>query len=76
MAMTLKLKTVPVHTGSDGLPDFMVWNNVTELPWFWVPFQSQTFGIVAGILVPTLFAALQYPLLRRHAPPGSALHGD
>ena len=58
MAMALKLKTVPVHTGSDGLPDFMVWNNVTELPWFWVPFQSLTFGIVAGILVPVLFAAL------------------
>lgn len=58
MAMALKLKTVPVHTGSDGLPDFMVWNNVTELPWFWVPFQSLTFGIIAGILVPTMFAAL------------------
>ena len=35
MAMTLKLKTVPVHTGPQGLPDFMVWNNVTSLPWFW-----------------------------------------
>ncbi|WP_438801800.1 ABC transporter permease subunit, partial [Enterobacter hormaechei] len=35
MAMMLKLKTIPVHTGADGLPDFMVWNNVTELPWFW-----------------------------------------
>ena len=58
MAMVLKLKTVPVHTGSEGLPDFMVWNNVTVLPWFWVPFQSQTIGIIAGIAVPTLFAAL------------------
>ncbi len=57
MAMALKLKTVPVHTGSDGLPDFMVWNNVTELPWFWVPFQSLTFGLVAGIMVPVVFAA-------------------
>ncbi len=28
MAMALKLRTVPVHTGADGLPDFMVWNNV------------------------------------------------
>ncbi|MCP4383515.1 MAG: urea ABC transporter permease subunit UrtC [Hyphomicrobiales bacterium] len=57
MAMALKLKTVPVHTGSEGLPDFMVWNNVTALPWFWVPFQSLTFGIIAGIVVPVAFAA-------------------
>jgi urea transport system permease protein len=58
MAMALKLKTVPVHTGSDGLPDFMVWNNVTELPWFWAPFHSLAFGVLAGILVPVAFAAL------------------
>lgn len=58
MAMALKLKTVPVHTGADGLPDFMVWNNVTELPWFWKPFYSLTFGVAAGIVVPMLFAAL------------------
>lgn len=58
MAMFLKLKTVPIHTGSDGLPDFMVWNNVTELPWIWVPFQSMPFALLAGILVPALFAAL------------------
>lgn len=58
MAMALKLRTVPVHTGSDGLPDFMVWNNVTELPWFWAPFHSMTFAIAAGILVPAVFAGL------------------
>lgn len=58
MAMFLKLKTVPIHTGSDGLPDFMVWNNVTELPWIWVPFQSMPFALLAGMLVPALFAAL------------------
>lgn len=58
MAMALKLKTIPVHTGSDGLPDFMVWNNVAELPWFWKPFYSMSFGVAAGILIPVLFAAL------------------
>lgn len=57
LAMSLKLRTIPVHTGKTGLPDFMVWNNVTELPWFWVPFHSLTFGIVAGIALPTLLAA-------------------
>ena len=58
MAMFLKLKTVPIHTGSDGLPDFMVWNNVTELPWIWSPFYSMPVALLAGILVPALFAAL------------------
>jgi len=57
MAMSLKLKTIPVHTGSAGLPDFMVWNNVTELPWFWVPFHSLGFGLAAGIAVPVILAA-------------------
>ncbi|MDX8457578.1 urea ABC transporter permease subunit UrtC [Mesorhizobium humile] len=58
MAMALKLKTIPVHTGSDGLPDFMVWNNVTELPWFWTPFYSLVFALLAGVLIPACCAAL------------------
>ena len=57
MAMALKLKTVPVHTGASGLPDFMVWNNVAHLPWFWEPFRSLSFAIAAGLIVPALVAA-------------------
>lgn len=58
MAMALKLRTVPVHTGAEGLPDFMVWNNVETLPWFWVPFHSLGFALAAGVAVPVLFAVL------------------
>lgn len=58
MAMALKLRTIPVHTGSDGLPDFMVWNNVTELPLIWQPFYSMSFALIAGIVVPAVFAGL------------------
>ncbi|RMD62891.1 MAG: urea ABC transporter permease subunit UrtC [Alphaproteobacteria bacterium] len=58
MAMALKLRTVPVHTGEGGLPDFMVWNNVQELPWFWAPFYSMPFALFAGIAVPVLLAVL------------------
>jgi len=58
MAMGLKLRTIPVHTGSEGLPDFMVWNNVEALPWFWKPFYSMIFTIVAGIGIPMLLAAV------------------
>lgn len=57
MAMALKLRTVPVHTGSEGLPDFMVWNNVETLPWFWQPFYSLPFALAAGVAVPMLCAA-------------------
>jgi urea transport system permease protein len=57
MAMALKLKTIPVHTGAEGLPDFMVWNNVTSLPWFWKPFESEVFAIIAGMAVPAALAA-------------------
>lgn len=58
MAMALKLRTVPVHTGSEGLPDFMMWNNVETLPLLWQPFHSLSFAILAGLLVPALLAAL------------------
>jgi urea transport system permease protein len=58
MAMALKLRTVPVHTGPEGLPDFMVWNNVETLPWFWWPFHSLAFAMLAGILVPVVFACV------------------
>jgi len=58
MAMALKLRTVPIHTGAEGLPDFMVWNNVESLPWFWQPFYSMPFALAAGILVPALLAGL------------------
>lgn len=58
MAMALKLHTVPIQTGVSGLPDFMVWNNVKSLPWFWEPFHSTGFAIAAGILVPVALALL------------------
>ncbi|HWI67873.1 MAG TPA: urea ABC transporter permease subunit UrtC [Nitrospiraceae bacterium] len=41
--------------GSD-LPDFMVWNQVKELPLFWKPFFSFPVAIIGAILVPMLFA--------------------
>jgi urea transport system permease protein len=58
MAMALKLRTIPIQTGAGGLPDFMVWNNVETLPWFWEPFHSYAFAIFAGIAVPVVLAYL------------------
>ncbi len=30
----------------------MVWNNVDKLPWFWQPFYSLSFAIIAGMAIP------------------------
>ncbi len=58
MAMALKLRTVPIHTGAEGLPDFMVWNNVETLPLIWQPFHSLSLAVFLGIAIPVIFAML------------------
>ncbi|WEK06041.1 MAG: urea ABC transporter permease subunit UrtC [Candidatus Devosia phytovorans] len=62
MAMFLKLEaSSPENTAiqsTPGIPDFMDWNQVTELPWWWVPFQSFPVTLVAIVLVPSAFAYL------------------
>jgi urea transport system permease protein len=40
------------------LPDFMVWNQVRELPFFWKPFYSLGFTVVAVVLIPVLLATV------------------
>lgn len=56
MGMHLMLAIGKQSVYQSTLPDFMVWNQVKELPLFWKPFYS--FGVtLAGIfLVPALFA--------------------
>jgi len=62
MAMFLKLEaSSPENTAiqsTPGIPDFMDWNQLTELPWFWVPFNSFTLTLVAICTIPALFAFL------------------
>ncbi|NBD20353.1 urea ABC transporter permease subunit UrtC [Aquabacterium fontiphilum] len=60
MAMFLKLEASdPESTkiqSTPGIPDFMDWNQVTALPWWWEPFHSLTFALVAVVVVPMLLA--------------------
>lgn len=60
MAMFLKLEASDPETtkiqSTPGIPDFMDWNQITELPAFWVPFNSLPFALAAVIAVPTLLA--------------------
>jgi urea transport system permease protein len=62
MAMFLKLEASdPVSTKiqtTPGIPDFMDWNQITELPLLWQPFHSFGFTLVAVIAVPVLVAAI------------------
>jgi urea transport system permease protein len=66
VAMFLKLEAAAQsNTGSalsqfygSTLPDFMVWNSVEVLPWWWRPFHSLPFTIAAVVLIPPLFAFL------------------
>jgi urea transport system permease protein len=56
MHMMLTIGSESVY-GSD-LPDFMVWNQVKELPLFWKPFYSFPVAVLGAILVPMAFALL------------------
>ncbi|MEE2732940.1 MAG: urea ABC transporter permease subunit UrtC [Pseudomonadota bacterium] len=60
MAMFLKLEaSSPENTAiqsTPGIPDFMDWNQLTALPWFWEPFNSLSFTMIAIIAVPVIFA--------------------
>lgn len=62
MAMFLKLEaSSPEATAiqsTPGIPDFMDWNQITELPMFWLPFHSLTLTLIAIVAVPVLFAFL------------------
>lgn len=58
MAMFLKLEASdPESTkiqSTPGIPDFMDWNQLTELPFFWEPFHSFGFTLAAIILLPCI----------------------
>lgn len=52
MAMYLKLEASPT-----GIPDFMEWNGIMELPLIWTLFKSPVFAIAAALLIPSVLAA-------------------
>src|SRR5579862_5967803 len=62
MAMFLKLEASSVENtkiqSTPGIPDFMDWNQITALPFFWKPFHSLPLTIAAVILVPGIFALI------------------
>ena len=58
MGMHLMLEIGAKSVYQNVLPDFMVWNRVTELPLFWKPFYSALFTLLAVVVVPGIVAAV------------------
>ncbi|MFM0099442.1 urea ABC transporter permease subunit UrtC [Paraburkholderia nemoris] len=60
MAMFLKLEASdPISTkiqSTPGIPDFMDWNQLTALPFWWKPFHSLPFALAAVLAVPCALA--------------------
>lgn len=70
MAMFLKLEASdPITTkiqSTPGIPDFMDWNQLTELPIWWLPFKSLPLSLILVIAVPTLLAfVISYAMFKR-----------
>lgn len=70
IAMFLKLEaSTPENTAiqsTPGIPDFMDWNQLTELPFFWEPFHSFGFTLFAIIAVPSAIAFFfSYAMFKR-----------
>ena len=60
MAMFLKLEASDpistIHQTTPGIPDFMDWNQITQLPLLWEPFHSLIFTMIAVIVAPVALA--------------------
>lgn len=74
MAMFLKLEAAAQEGSASALsqfygsslPDFMVWNSIEVLPWWWWPFHSLTATLLAIVLIPAAVAfALAYANFRK-----------
>ncbi len=70
MAMFLKLEASdPESTkiqSTPGIPDFMDWNQLTALPWWWQPFEHLPVALIAVVTIPTLLAfVIGYAMFKR-----------
>ena len=62
IGMFMTLSNLPA---GQAVPDFMTWNNVTALPFFWKPFETFTGTIIACIIITVGFAFISYFIFRR-----------
>src|SRR5215210_6375592 len=74
LAMFMKLESTESGSSAQALssffgsnlPDFMVWNSVEKLPWWWEPFHSFAFTLGAIFVIPAVLAfVLAYANFRK-----------
>jgi urea transport system permease protein len=73
MAMFMKLEATSADpaaavfsTGGPPVPDFMTWNSVDTLPWWWAPFEHLWFALPAIVILPAALAfVLAYANFRK-----------
>jgi urea transport system permease protein len=74
VAMFLKLEAASVAGSASALsqfygsnlPDFMVWNSIEKLPWWWAPFANLGFALSMVVVLPAVVAfALAYANFRK-----------
>jgi len=70
MAMFLKLEASDAKStaiqSTPGIPDFMDWNQLTALPWWWEPFRHLPFALIGVVAVPVLLAfVISFAMFRR-----------
>ncbi len=58
MGMYLMLESSGKGVYGEAIPDFMVWNQVTSLPWFWQPFQYFPLAVLLALVLPALVACV------------------
>ena len=58
IGMHMLLTTAELAGNKGGMPDFMIWNAVEELPFFWMPFSSFSMSLMLGLLIPGVAALL------------------
>jgi urea transport system permease protein len=58
VGMSMLLASAGKGVYGEAIPDFMVWNQVYQLPLFWKPYRSLIFALLSAVFLPALLAAL------------------
>src|SRR5262245_16453441 len=58
IGMSMLLSSAGKGVYGEAIPDFMVWNQVYQLPLFWKPYRFLPFALLSAVLLPALLAAL------------------
>lgn len=58
VGMSMLLASAGKGVYGEAIPDFMVWNQVYQLPFFWKPYRFPLFAVLSAVLLPALLGAL------------------